>query len=106
MNGKRFPLFVFLMTLGTACDSGLAAEPVLDLRTPQPSATARPFTAMRTDDRPGWMQSVDTVARHGLTFMCLHHGRQANLVLGANPNGYVGIFTKLPGGGNRGRSGC
>ncbi len=106
MNGKHFPLFVFLMTLGSACNDGLAAEPVLDLRTPPPDATGRPLAGMRIDDRPAWMQRVDTVARHGLTFVCLRHGQQSSLVLGAHPNGYLGVFTALPGGGKRGRSGC
>jgi hypothetical protein len=106
MNGKHFPLFVFLVSLGSACNGAQAAEPVLDLRTPQPDAANRPFMAMQMDDRPAWMQRVDTVARHGLTFMCLHHGQQSSLVLGAHPNGYVGVFTTLPGGGRRGRSGC
>lgn len=106
MNGKHFPLFVFLMTLGSACERGLAAEPVLDLRTPQPDASVKAFTVMRMDDRPAWVQRMDLVARHGLTFMCLHHGQQASVVLGAHPNGYVGVFTTLPGGGRSGRPGC
>jgi hypothetical protein len=106
MNGKHFRLFVFLLTLGTACESGLAAEPVLDLRTPQPDAGVRALAAVRMDDRPAWVQRIDTVARHGLTFMCLRHGHQSSLVLGAHPNGYVGVFTTLPGGAWRGRPGC
>ena len=106
MTGKHFPLFVFLMALGSACNNGLAAEPVLDLRTPRPDATLRPFALMRMDDRPAWMQSVDTVARQGLTFVCLRHGQQASLVFGAHPNGYVGVFTTPPGDGKRRRPGC
>lgn len=106
MNGKHFPLFVFLMTLGPACGTGLAAEPVLDLRTPQPDASARPLSLMRVDDRPAWVQRVDKLARRGLTLVCLRHGQQANVVLGAHPNGYLGIYTTPASDGGRSRAGC
>lgn len=106
MNGKHFPLFVFMTTLGTACISGLAAEPVLDLRMPQPDANVKAFTVMRMDDRPAWVQRMDAVARQGLTFVCLRHGHQANVVLGAHPNGYLGIYTTPSTGGGRSRPDC
>jgi hypothetical protein len=106
MNGKHFPLFVFLMTFGSVCNNGLAAEPVLDLRTPQPDATARPFAVMRMDDRPAWVQRMDKVARQGLTFVCLRRGQQANIVLGAHPNGYLGIYATPSTSGGRNRPNC
>lgn len=105
MSGKHFPSFVCLITLvGGGC--GLAAEPVLDLRTPLPSVYTGPLNALRVDDRPAWLQRMDTAVRQGLTFVCLRHGQQANLVLGAHPNGYLGIFTIPAGGWRANRISC
>lgn len=106
MNGKHFPLFVLLLTCGAACSSALAAEPVLDLRTPPAGASDKVIAAVRVDDRPAWVRRMDTVARQGLPLACLRHGQQANIVLGAHPNGYLGIYTTPANGGGRSRRGC
>jgi hypothetical protein len=105
MSGKHFPSIVCLITLvGASC--GLAAEPVLDLRTPVPTALGAPLSVFNVDDRPAWLQRMDAAVRHGVTFVCLRHGSQANLVLGAHPNGYVGVFTTPGGDGRTKRSSC
>jgi hypothetical protein len=106
MNGKHFPLSVLLLTFGTACSSALAAEPVLDLRTPPAGASIKPLAAVRVDDRPAWVRRMDMVARQGLPLACLRHGQQANIVLGAHPNGYLGIYTTPANGSGRSRRGC
>jgi hypothetical protein len=105
MSGKHFPSIVCLITLaGASC--GLAAEPVLDLRIPAPNALSVPLNLLSVDDRPIWLQRMDTAVRHGVTFVCLRHGSEANLVLGAHPNGYVGVFTAPVGSWRTKRSAC
>lgn len=82
-----------------------AAEPSLDLRSPAPSEVPDTLAALRMDNRPSWMQRMDAVARHGLPFFCLRQVAHAQLVLGAHPNGYIGVFTTPVGtSGRRGRT--
>jgi hypothetical protein len=69
-----------------------AAEPVLDLRTPATTAVQMAAIAQPVDERPAWIKKVDHVARYGLTFLCLRRNPDSRLVLGAHPNGYVGVF--------------
>lgn len=60
---------------------------------------------LRFDDRPNWLRPVDNAAREGLKFMCLRPGRDSDLILGAHPDGYVGVFTTLSR-GRRQRGSC
>ena len=82
-----------------------AVEPTLDLRVPDVQEAPRGMAALSMDNRPHWVQRVDAAARYGITFVCLRHGAQGNLVLGAHPNGYVGLFTTTASGGRR-RTSC
>jgi hypothetical protein len=60
---------------------------------------------LRFDDRPNWLRPVDNAAREGLKIMCLRPGRDSDLVLGAHPDGYLGVFTTFSR-GRRQRGAC
>lgn len=98
MRGKVWPCILWVTSWGLTTGVATATEPVA-------SESQRQMQKLRFDDRPNWLRPVDNLAREGLKIVCLRPGRDSDLVLGAHPDGYVGVFTTLSR-GRRQRGSC
>jgi hypothetical protein len=78
-----------------------AADPVPP-QVPYADGRNRSLEPMRFEAKPLWVQRLDYVARHGWAMARLRRGERSDLVLGAHPDGYVGVFTTRALGNSRG----
>ncbi|MDW8258250.1 MAG: hypothetical protein RML32_02265, partial [Gammaproteobacteria bacterium] len=96
-RGRSAALWLLLgCAAGGVLPSGYAAErprPEVPYADPRPTAKLQP---LEFESTPAWMRRLDHVARHGWAMVRLRRGAQVDLVFGAHPDGYIGVFTTLP----------